>query len=315
MRKPTKTTVDAAAEITAFIIARIEAGTPPWKRPWTLGSSGRPLRHCGTPYTGINTLYLWAIADTCGYRSRYWMTYRQATELGGQVRRGEPGAHSVYYSSFTKQDATGEAGQGEPKTIRFLRAYRVFNADQIDGLPEHFRPDETPPAPIARSDRQDAIDAFFASIPSTVRHGGDQACYDRIADVIRLPEPNAFESADHLASTSAHEHVHWTGHGHRLARSFGKTFGDDAYAREELVAELGAGLICADLGLANEIHDSHASYIAHWLRILRGDKSAIISAASKAEAAYRYLMSFAEPVSNDSNVLAAAREPSEPVAA
>ena len=284
---------DIAAEITALIIARIEAGTPPWKRPWTLGNSGRPLRHCGTPYTGINALYLWAIGDAEGYRSRSWMTYRQAIELGGQVRRGERGSISVYYSSFTKDDG-GPSETAQPKTIRFLRAYTVFNADLIDNLPERYQPMLQAPTPVDPSTRQATIDTFFAAIPSDVREGGDQAYYDRIADYIKLPPRAAFTSADAHASTKAHEHVHWTGHANRLGRTFGKKFGDDGYAKEELVAELGSGLVCADLGLPNELHDSHASYVAHWLKVLHADKTAIIQAASKAEQAYRYLKAFGE---------------------
>ncbi|UVO53733.1 ArdC family protein [Sphingomonas sp. SUN039] len=285
---------DIAAEITALIIARIEAGTLPWRRPWTSGSGGRPLRHCGTPYTGINTLYLWAVADALGYKSPTWMTYKQASELGGQVRRHEKGSISVYYSSFTRDDSASDAAPGDTRTIRFLRAYTVFNVDQIDGLPARFYPGDAPPPALTASARQAAIDAFFANIPARVSYGGSEAYYDRIADSINIPNPDSFVSADHLASTLAHEHVHWSGHADRLARTFGKKFGDDAYAREELVAELGSGLICADLGLPNDLHDSHANYIGHWLRVLRANKAAIIQAASKAEQAYQFLKAFGE---------------------
>lgn len=133
-RKPAGPRRDVAAEITSLIIAKLEAGVLPWSRPWGLtGAGGRPLRHCGTPYTGINALYLWAIGDAQGYAGRNWMTYRQATELGGQVRRGERGAHSVYYSSFSKTDTDRMTGEAATKNIRFLRSYTVFNVDQIDG--------------------------------------------------------------------------------------------------------------------------------------------------------------------------------------
>lgn len=134
MSKPARTGRDAAAEISAIIIDRLEKGVPPWTRPWrTSGSGGRPLRHCGTPYTGINNLLLWALGDMHGYRSRYWMTYRQASELGAQVRRGEQGALSVYYSSFKKTETDAASGEAVERSIRFLRHYIVFNADQIDG--------------------------------------------------------------------------------------------------------------------------------------------------------------------------------------
>jgi antirestriction protein ArdC len=292
-RYATKPQRDVAAEITALIIAKLEAGVPPWSRPWTGGgATGGPLRHCGTPYTGINRLYLWAVADSCGYTSRYWMTYRQAGELGGQVRKGEKSALSVYYNSVSRTEADPRTGEESQKNIRFLRAYSVFNAAQIDGLPNYFYPDTAEPTPVEPSVRQGSIDAFFSAIPANVRHGGNQAYFSPTFDYIQLPEPRAFKSIDHYASTRAHESVHWSGHKDRLARTFGNRFGDKAYSAEELVAEIGAGFICAELGLPNELHDSHASYVGHWLGLLKGDKTAIIHAASKAEQALTYLRGF-----------------------
>ena len=148
MSATAKPSRDVAAEITNLIIKKLEEGVPPWSRPWRVqGSGGRPLRHCGTPYTGINTFYLWAIGDAQGYRSRYWMTYRQAEALGGHVRRGEVGSLSVYYSSFKKTEANPVTGAEKERSIRFLRHYIVFNADQIDGLPAHYYPAIEDPAP------------------------------------------------------------------------------------------------------------------------------------------------------------------------
>jgi len=295
MSKPARTGRDAAAEISAIIIDRLEKGVPPWTRPWrTSGSGGRPLRHCGTPYTGINNLLLWALGDMHGYRSRYWMTYRQASELGAQVRRGEQGALSLYYSSFKKTETDAVSGEAVERSIRFLRHYIVFNADQIDGLPGYYYPPEVPATPLSPSLRQAAIDSFFAAIPADVRHGGNGAFYSPTFDYIQMPKRSSFISMDHYASVRVHETGHWTGHGDRLARSFGKRFGDKAYAFEELVAEITAGLVCAELGLPNELHDSHASYVGHWLGILKADKTAIIHAASKAEQALAYLTAFGE---------------------
>lgn len=291
---------DVAAEITDLIIRKLEEGVPPWSRPWrSSGAGGRPLRHCGTPYSGVNTLYLWALGDAQGYRSRYWMTYRQAEALGGNVRRGEQGALSVYFSSFKKREAHPETGRETEKMIRFLRHYIVFNADQIDALPARFYPPDEPETPVLPSARQAAIDDFFAGIPADVRHGGDQAYFTPTFDYIQLPSRTAFRSMDHYASTRCHETVHWSGHAARLARTFGKRFGDNAYAFEELVAEIGAGLCCADLQLPNQLHDGHASYVGHWLKILRGDKTAIIHAAAKAEQAFAYLKSFSASSSED----------------
>jgi hypothetical protein len=171
----------------------------------------------------------------------------------------------------------------------------VFNADQIDGLPAYFYAPPPIETPISPSERQAAIDAFVDPIPADVRHGGNEAFFSPTFDYIQMPSPSAFRSMDHYASTRLHETVHWSGHASRLGRKFGKRFGDKAYAFEELVAEIGAGLACAEIGLPNELHDNHASYVAHWLGILRADKTAIIHAASKAEQAYNYLRAFGEP--------------------
>ncbi|AOH87147.1 hypothetical protein AWL63_23550 (plasmid) [Sphingomonas panacis] len=284
---------DVAAEITNLIIRKLEEGVPPWSRPWrSEGGGGRPLRHCGTPYTGINTFYLWAIADAQAYRSRYWMTYRQAEALGGHVRRGELGSLSVYYSSFKKTESNPVTGAEKERSIRFLRHYIVFNADQVDGLPAYYYGSMQEPAPLDPSVHQDAIDRFFSAIPADVRHGGDRAYFSPTFDYIQMPHPRTFRTMDHYASVRGHESTHWSGSASRLARTFGKRFGDNAYSFEELVAEIGSGLICAHLGLPNELHDSHASYVGHWLGILKGDKTAIIHAAAKAEQAFNYLSSF-----------------------
>ena len=176
----------------------------------------------------------------------------------------------------------------------FLRLCRPTLPDQIDGLPGYYYPPEVPATPLSPSLRQAAIDSFFAAIPADVRHGGNGAFYSPTFDYIQMPKRSSFISMDHYASVRVHETGHWTGHGDRLARTFGKRFGDKAYAFEELVAEITAGLVCAELGLPNELHDSHASYVGHWLGILKADKTAIIHAASKAEQAFVYLTAFGE---------------------
>ncbi|KXU33366.1 hypothetical protein A0J57_05570 [Sphingobium sp. 22B] len=290
-----KTSREVAAEITALIIRKLEEGVAPWKRPWAVtGAGGRPLRHCGTPYTGINNLYLWAIADACGYRSRFWMTRRQAEELGGNVRSGESGSLSVYYSAFTKRKNDPATGEERDRKFRFLRHYVVYNCDQVDGLPDFYYPPVLPDTPIDPSARQAEIDRFFNAIPADVRHGGNEAYYNPSRDYIQLPAPRSFKSMDYYASVRAHESLHWSGSASRLARVFGKRFGDKAYCFEELVAEIGSGLICADLGLPHELHDSHASYVGQWISVLKADTTAIIHAASKAEQAFTYLRQFSE---------------------
>lgn len=284
---------DVAQEITNLIISKIEQGVMPWRRPWiTTGDGGAPLRANGVRYTGINSLYLWAVADAFGYRSRYWMTYRQAQELGGQVRRGESAQPSIYFNSVQKTEVDEISGDEATKSIRFMRAYSVFNASQIDGLPDHYYPDPLPPTPPTPSEKQAQIDAFFAPIAIDVRHGGDRAFYSPGGDFVQMPHKNSFASNDHYAATLGHELGHATGAASRLGREFGKRFGDKAYAFEELVAELCSSRICYELGLPPELHDSHASYIDHWLTILKTDKSAIITAAAKAEQAFNFLAAF-----------------------
>ena len=295
MRRPKPERRDVAAEITNLIIAKIEAGTAPWTRSWTAGGSGsRPMRHNGQAYSGINCLYLWAVGAEAGYTSPYWMTYNQAVAFGAQVRRGESGTLSVYFNAVSKTETDVSTGEENLRLIRFMRHYVVFNAEQIDGLAPQFHP-ATQSVAVEPSTRQAAIDAFFAAIPADIRHGGDKAFFSPSHDFIQVPRPAAFKSQDHFASTLAHECCHWSGHADRLARTFGKRFGDDAYAFEEIVATIGQSFICADLDLPAELHDGHASYVDHWLRVLKADKAAIIHAASKAEQAARYLTAFSAP--------------------
>ena len=305
---------DIAGEVTATILARLEAGILPWARSWSLtGEGGRPLRHEGTPYSGINTLWLWATADMRGYRSRYWMTARQAGELGGCIRPGACPSMSLYASVFRKPGQPMLTGESAARFIRFLRSYAVYNADEIDGLPAWYYPRDVPPTPALLSQRQDAIDAFFTAIPARVRHGGDEAYYCPGTDRIQLPHPGSFASGDAYASTRGHETAHWSGAPARLARTFGKRFGDRAYAMEELTAELTASMICADLGLPTSLHDSHASYVSHWMTVMRADTSAIFTAAARAEQAFAYLRGFSTPAAGEQKAPAAG-EPEIPAA-
>ncbi len=282
--------VNLYARVTDRIVADLEAGVLPWLKPWTGGQTGasvnRPLRHNGEPYSGINVLLLWGDAIDKGFSASTWMTYRQAAALGAQVRKGEKGSLVVYADRYTK-DETGESGEAVERCIAFLRAYTVFNVEQIDGLPERYRP-----APVVQTPALQPIAAaedFFAASGAVFRHGGDQAYYVPSADLIQLPRAEAFRDAESYAATKAHELIHWTGHEKRLARRFSKRFGDDAYAVEELVAELGSAFLCADLGVTPEPRPDHASYLAHWLAVLKADKRAIFTAAAQAQKAAELL--------------------------
>ena len=285
-------TISPAQVITNAIIAKLEAGVSPWRKSWSAANAEsltRPLRACGTPYRGINVLWLWAVAEQRGYQSPRWMTYRQAQEVGGQVRKGEHGTMAVFYKSYAStqtDDATGEVSTGQR---RVLKAYTVFNVEQIDNLPDQFL---TPPAPgvIGDTAHQTEIDAFIEASGARIVHGGNQACYRPALDMINLPHAADFDTYADYGATAAHELAHWTGHPTRLNRDLNNRFGDDKYAAEELVAEFASALIGADLGLPVTHLDSHASYIGHWLKILKADERALLYAAARAEDAAGYLL-------------------------
>lgn len=288
-RKTERAGQSPAARITQEIVARLEAGTRPWIKPWRGVTVSRPLRACGTPYRGMNVFWLWMVADMCGYTSPFWMTYNQAQKLGGQVRKGEKSTIAIFYKSYTKEVEAGEPGETAEESRRVLKAYPVFNADQVDGLPERFHPAAALEL-VEPAGREQELDAFFARIPAVLRHQGDEAYYEPIADRITMPPAQLFGGFDHYYATLAHELSHWTGHASRLDRDLKNRFGTAAYAAEELVAELSSAMLGAELGLPVAHLDNHASYIDHWLKLLKEDDRAILTAAAKAEEASSLLL-------------------------
>ena len=293
---PAAPAVDPYQRITSRILADLEQGVRPWVKPWTTGAGNgrvtRPLRATGEPYTGINVLLLWMEAVSAGHPSPTWMTYKQAQALGGQVRGGEKGSPVVYYGTTTaREDRPEGTGGDDAREVRFLKTYTVFNVAQIDGLPERFRPAPIEEAPaLPAFERMAEVDGWFEAIGASVSHGGAQAFYMLGEDRIQLPPPEAFRDAHGYYTTRGHETVRWTRHPSRLDRSFGRErWGDEGYAREELVAELGAAFIAADLGLALEPRADYADYIGDWITVLRNDERAIVSAAAHAERAVKYL--------------------------
>lgn len=282
---------DLYQRVTDQIIAKLETGVRPWVRPWKAshaeGRFTRPLRVTGEPYQGINVLMLWGAATDRGYTAPTWMTYRQASELGAQVRKGETASLVVYASKLTRTGENADTGEDETRQIPFLKSYMVFNVEQIDGLPERFIAPALPRLPTV--ERIDRAERFIAAMGAAIRHGGDKACYRPGLDIVQMPPIEAFRDAESYYSTLTHELTHWTGHPARLDRSFGKRFADKAYAAEELVAEMGAAFLCADLDLSPEPRDDHADYLGHWLGILKADKRAIFTAASHAQRAADYL--------------------------
>lgn len=296
MRKTHSAKPNIAETITAAIIERLERGVRPWVRPWKGAADARlrrPSRSCGTPYRGINTVVLGMIADVMDYASPYWMTYNHAQSLGGQVRKGERGSTAILYKTIVKRgsgDGDGETAEDERGVRRLLRGFTVFSADQIDGLPERFHP-KPAPLPVSSPDaRADELRQFFDRIPAVVRHGGDEAAYYPGHDIIHMPRSDQFIDAEHWAGTFAHELAHWSGHRSRLDRDLSGRFGSNGYAIEELVAEMASAMIGADLGTPVTHLDHHASYVGHWLGVLKQDPRAILTAAAKAEQAASYLL-------------------------
>ncbi|WP_327754432.1 ArdC-like ssDNA-binding domain-containing protein (plasmid) [Sphingobium sp. SJ10-10] len=235
-----------ADTITNAIINKLEAGVRPWVKPWRPGLGGRPLRATGDPYKGINCFWLWLCAEGAGYHSRTWMTYKQAQALGGQVREGERSQIAIFYKSYSKTVESPVTGDPTDEMRRVLRSYAVFNADQIEGLPEKFYP--SPLSVVAPDDElPDRAERFLDALPARVFQCGDRAFYDRVADSITMPPVALFSTRAYFASTLAHEAGHWTGHPDRLNREFGRKFGDNAYAFEELCALSGQSAPLATL--------------------------------------------------------------------
>jgi antirestriction protein ArdC len=281
---------DIYARVTDAIVAELEAGVRPWTKPWSAehlaGRISRPLRATGQAYSGINVILLWAEAVACGYAAPIWITFRQALALGAHVRKGERGATVVYSNRITRIEPTDDGAV--ERSIPFLKAYTVFNVEQVEGLPAHFYATASPtPDPGQRIAH---AEAFFAATGADVRLGGTSAYYAIGSDHVQIPPFECFEDAQAYYATLAHECVHWTRHPSRMDRDFGRRrWGDEGYAREELIAELGAAFLCADLGLELEPRSDHASYLASWLEVLKDDKRFIFTAAAHAQRACDYL--------------------------
>jgi antirestriction protein ArdC len=284
---------DVYDRITNRIIQSLETGVRPWLKPWNAdhaaGKITRPLRHNGQPYSGINVFMLWMEAEAAGYSAPIWMTFRQARELGGHVRKGEKGALVVYANSITKTAQDEATGEESEHKIPYMKGYTVFNVEQIDDLPAHYyakaaRPNLTP------QERISPVEAFLAQTGADLSHGGNQAFYMPSQDRIQMPPFEFFRDPESYYATLLHETVHWTKHPKRLDRDFGrKRWGDEGYAMEELVAEIGAAFLSADLGITPDIREDHASYIASWLKVLKNDKRAIFTASSHAQRAATFL--------------------------
>jgi antirestriction protein ArdC len=282
---------DIHQHITDSIIAAIERGAGEFRLPWhrSAGNIMRPVNIASKKaYRGVNVLALWAAAEEKAYTSGVWGTYRQWSEAGAQIRKDEKSAYVVFCKQITVAADDGDSEKTD--TRLFARATPVFAAEQVDGW--------TPPtidAPATVITPIEQAEAFVAATGATITHGGSRAFYRPATDSIQIPPREAFigtatsSPAEAYYSTLLHELTHYSGHETRCNRQLGKRFGDDAYAMEELIAELGAAFLCADLRITDEPRADHAQYLSHWLTVLKADKKAIFTAASKASEAATFL--------------------------
>jgi antirestriction protein ArdC len=283
---------DVYQKITDQIVCELEKGVRPWLKPWNAehaaGRITRPLRGNGIPYRGINILMLWSAAMEKGFAAPIWMTFKQALEFNAHVRKGEQGSLVVYADKIIRAETDANTGEESERAIPFMKGYTVFNVEQIDGLPERFYAKAEPRGETVQ--RIERVEAFFAATGAVVRHGGNRAYYSIGTDHVQMPPIEAFRDAESYYATRAHETTHWTRHKSRLDRDFGrKRFGDEGYAVEELVAELGSAFLSADLDLTPEVREDHAAYIASWIKVMKDDKRAIFGAASHAQRAADFL--------------------------
>jgi antirestriction protein ArdC len=280
---------DVYTRVTSQIVNAIEAGVSNWRMPWH--TSGKfafsPINVTSKkPYRGINTLCLWAAAQARGYERGEWATYNQWQERGAQVRRGERATTVVFwkFANSSAETDDGEEHTANSSRLLFTRGYSVFNAAQVDGHTAKADAD----TPIEQ--RIESAEQFFSGINARVAHQGNRAFYSPADDSITLPPFAAFFTPVDYYSTRAHETGHWTSHAGRCNRELGKRFGDNAYSVEELIAELSAAFTLAHLGLSSEPRPDHAQYIGSWLKVLKADKRAIFTAASKAQQAADFMI-------------------------
>ncbi len=284
--------------VTDRITALLSAGVVPWRKGWTTTGVPRNLAS-GKPYRGVN---VWLLS-CAGYASPYWLTYRQAQERGGSVRKGEKGSVAVFWKLFqTNKEAEGQptaAKEEKARTLPLLRYYTVFNAEQCEGV-------DAPPAqaqahahePIAAAEE---VWHAWTDRPA-VAHQGNAAVYRREADAITLPPRPQFERAEDYYSTLFHEGAHATGHPSRLARPTlmeASRFGSKTYSKEELVAELGSAYLCAHCGIGERTLENSAAYLASWLQALRDDKTLMVHAAANAQKAADYILRDFQPADEE----------------
>jgi antirestriction protein ArdC len=286
--KPFSDWRDHYQEVTDRIVAALENGSRPWQQPWKNGAPGMPINATtGRRYHGINVLLLSMTCFALGGDPRF-CSYKQASDRGWQVRKGERGTTIFFFRRMLVEDR-GAAPDAEDRTkaIPMLRAYTVFNGSQIDGIPNHIASDRTK----APWQRPEAADVILTNSKAVIRFGGDRAFYSPSLDSIQLPEPASFHSPEAFAATALHEAAHWSGAKSRLDRDLTGRFGSAHYAQEELRAELASVFIGGVLDLPCDI-PNHVNYIASWAAKLKEDKREIFRAAADAQRIADYLLAF-----------------------
>lgn len=291
-----KTKLDVYQSVTDRIIKALENGVSPWVKPWTEGEqqTGNSLLPSnaisGNNYRGINTMLLWGEQVEKGYQSNTWVTYKQAGELGGNIIKGEKSTSIIYFQMLKRKDPD----TGEPVQIPMLKQYYVFNLEQCENITS--KKVKIPEA--LEIGYTNALD-FASRTGADIKHGGNEAFFTRQFDFIRMPHQEQFKTMADYDGTLLHELTHWSGHKSRLERVFGARFGDNAYAFEELVAEIGSAFLCAQLGVTNANNHTdlqNESYLAGWLKVLKSDKKAIFKASTLAQKACDFLIEEATSV-------------------
>lgn len=288
---------DLFATITDQLIADIETGAAgTWRMPWhVLADAGTPTSVDQRLYRGANALWLAMVSAAHDWASGVYGTYRAWQRHGAQVRRGQHATQVVLWKPI--RNATSDDGT-EIETRRprlFARAYNVFAAEQCDGADDILARQAERLTRRDTPERVDAAERYFAQIPAVVVDGGNRAYYQPSTDTIHLPRLEQFRTAAHYYGVRAHETVHWTGHRDRLDRDLAGRFGSDRYAAEELVAELGAAMWCAQAGLSAVTRHDHAAYLDGWLRVLRHDPRSLVTVAGRAQAAVDHLNQLTAP--------------------
>jgi antirestriction protein ArdC len=280
---------DLYTEVSTRIIAELERGAAPWIKPWaaTAGANTPCNAVTNRPYSGCNVILLWLARDR-GWPTPRFLTFKQAIEAGGNVRKGEHGTKVYFVKQLQIKDSDGE--ENNVRVVPMMREYTVFNIAQCEGLPDSIKSGK--PMRVRNPDTRDALaDDFLRSTGADIREGHGEAFYVPGHDFISMPAFEAFKGADHFYNVAFHELTHWTGHKVRLDRDLKHRFGAREYAAEELVAELGAAFLCAEFGFDGDVRN--AGYIASWIELLKADKRAFFTACSKAQVAADFLRGLA----------------------